>query len=237
MTAGSNLLRMAADGEAVVLRAIDRAHREEFGFVDQAGRSLMHYFAAGGMTRVCEELVKEGVPIEARDATGTTPLKLAQLRGHAKTITALMKLGAKADLILDDDFNDPSDHESLLADELVSASPRQDIIKALAEGGSSLEHALSLCAYRGHASACRAVVTMGAQQLSRALLMAAMEDHAEACGTLLELGADPNALNQFAGSPSLPSLSTSIRAVVSAWQARQCAAEPVSPHLNIGSPR
>lgn len=67
------------------------------------GLTALHRACAGGHTRAALVLADaHGAPLDATDATGTTPLAVAAGRGHADLCTALLARGADPSLARDD---------------------------------------------------------------------------------------------------------------------------------------
>lgn len=67
---------------------------------DDHGRSQQHYIAALGFTRLINLLVEDmGAEIDCLDADQRTPLHYAALTGDQDMISALLSLGANADLV------------------------------------------------------------------------------------------------------------------------------------------
>ena len=58
---------------------------------------LAMHFAREGMTEELAGFVDHGLPVDARDADGNTPLMLAAYHGHAGTVAMLLERGADVD--------------------------------------------------------------------------------------------------------------------------------------------
>jgi hypothetical protein len=81
--------------------------RREIGSGHQAGAArdktipampTLHTAAAKGDLSAVQSLLAQGVPVNARDSLGRTPLMVAVLGGHQSLVVALMDAGGDADL-------------------------------------------------------------------------------------------------------------------------------------------
>lgn len=87
--------------DAVLETGADVPAPPRVGALDETGRTLLHYAAAGGSLGAVERLITEGAPVNARATDGSTPLVdvLAAAPDDALAITeALLQAGANPDL-------------------------------------------------------------------------------------------------------------------------------------------
>ncbi|XP_954876.1 ankyrin-repeat protein, putative [Theileria annulata] len=69
-------------------------------FVDQVGRSAIHYAASSGNLDLVKYLVSNGVYIDKKDVKGWTPLFIAVVKNHVEIVDLLLNYGADLSLTL-----------------------------------------------------------------------------------------------------------------------------------------
>ncbi len=127
---------------------------------DSAKDEALLQRAEDGDVRAITALLAEGASLEARDASGFTPLMLAVIHGHAGAVDALVAAGAGVNV---------QNRAGLTAVMLAAINNHTAVIAALADRGADLDQrtragwtALTYAAWRGHADAVRLLLSRGA---------------------------------------------------------------------------
>jgi len=84
----SPLMFAALKGHAEVVRLL-LAYGADLG-ASPAGWTPLHYCATEGQTRICQELLDRGAPVDGTEANSTTPLMMAARGGHFETVRLLL---------------------------------------------------------------------------------------------------------------------------------------------------
>lgn len=119
--------------------------------------------AESGDVRTVEQLLARGVPPDATDACGATPLMKAALNGRAAVVTRLLGAGARVDAA------DLGGYTSLL---LAASNDHAEVVELLLAFGAAVDAREQTEGYT-------------------ALLWAAQRGHADTVAVLLRHGADP----------------------------------------------
>lgn len=79
-------------------------HGADAHAIDRQGNTALHV-AAERDGRMCRLLIKAGVPVNARNQSGLTPLHFAVLEGERKIVEALLELGADVNAKTGSDYS------------------------------------------------------------------------------------------------------------------------------------
>mmetsp|Transcript_18271 Transcript_18271/g.38162 ORF Transcript_18271/g.38162 Transcript_18271/m.38162 type:complete len:278 (-) Transcript_18271:3145-3978(-) len=91
---GKKLIESISGGDVRASEEIVVGNPEAVQFVDDMGRSPLHYAAGMGIPSLCRFVLEAGAEIDQRDAAGLTPLHMAAGYVRSATVKALLELGA-----------------------------------------------------------------------------------------------------------------------------------------------